>query len=203
MPNRITRPTCAAISTVHSTNRAAKTCRLLGSCSRISASNPTQYRPRQTVEGLATTLNLPTNTLSFHESLYLALPQTLAQAAATFPDSVQTGLLFAHNPGLEEWVAQLTGCPRRATDRRFGRHPTRLLLLDRYRAEIRTVALLYHPTPNKSHNSINLIALSCFFAKTVNIVIWRFPHLCGNPLSHPYFPVRKLFPYCLCCNIIV
>ncbi len=109
MPNRITRPTCAAISTVTSTNRAAKTCRLLGSCSRISASNPTQYRPRQTVEGLATTLNLPTNTLSFHESLYLALPQTLAQAAATFPDSVQTGLLFAHNPGLEEWVAQLTG----------------------------------------------------------------------------------------------
>ncbi len=66
-------------------------------------------RARQTVEGLATTLNVPTNTLRFHESLYLALPQTLAQAAATFPDSVQTGLLFAHNPGLEEWVAQLTG----------------------------------------------------------------------------------------------
>ena len=66
-------------------------------------------RARQTVEGLATTLNLPTNTLSFHESLYLALPQTLALAAATFPDSVQTGPLIAHNPGLEEWVAQLTG----------------------------------------------------------------------------------------------
>ena len=66
-------------------------------------------RARQTVEGLATTLNLPTNALSFHESLYLALPQTLAQAAATFPNSVQTGLLIAHNPGLEEWVAQLTG----------------------------------------------------------------------------------------------
>ena len=66
-------------------------------------------RARQTVEGLATTLSLPTNVLSFHESLYLALPQTLAQAAATFPDSVQTGLLIAHNPGLEEWVSQLTG----------------------------------------------------------------------------------------------
>jgi len=32
-------------------------------------------RARQTVEGLTTTLNLPTNTLSFHESLYLALPR--------------------------------------------------------------------------------------------------------------------------------
>ncbi len=66
-------------------------------------------RVRQTVEGLATTLNLPTNALSFNESLYLAPPQTLAQAAATFPNSVQTGLLIAHNPGLEEWIAQLTG----------------------------------------------------------------------------------------------
>ena len=66
-------------------------------------------RARQTVEGLTTTLNLPANALNFHESLYLALPQTLAQATATFPDSVETGLLIAHNPGLEEWVAKLAG----------------------------------------------------------------------------------------------
>ena len=34
---------------------------------------------------------------------------TLAQQATSFPDSAQTGLLIAHNPGLEGWIQQVSG----------------------------------------------------------------------------------------------
>lgn len=66
-------------------------------------------RARQTAEGLTTALNLPANALNFDESLYLAPPQTLSQAIAKLPKTAQTGLLIAHNPGLEEWIGQLSG----------------------------------------------------------------------------------------------
>ena len=66
-------------------------------------------RSRQTAVGLAAALTLPAATLHFDAALYLAPPATLAQRAATFPDSVQTGLLIAHNPGIEDWIKQVSG----------------------------------------------------------------------------------------------
>ena len=66
-------------------------------------------RARQTAAGLAATLALPAKALHFDDALYLAPPAALAQQATTFPDSAQTGLLIAHNPGLEGWIQQVSG----------------------------------------------------------------------------------------------
>ena len=67
------------------------------------------HRAHQTASGLAESLGLPASVLHLDDALYLASPSTLAQAAAGLPDSTQTGLIIAHNPGLEEWIRQLTG----------------------------------------------------------------------------------------------
>lgn len=67
------------------------------------------HRAHQTASGLAESLGLPASVLHLDDALYLASPSTLAQAAAGLPDSAQTGLIIAHNPGLEEWIRQLTG----------------------------------------------------------------------------------------------
>lgn len=67
------------------------------------------HRAHQTASGLAESLGLPASVLHLDDALYLASPSTLAQAAAGLPDSAQTGLIIAHNPGLEEWLRQLTG----------------------------------------------------------------------------------------------
>lgn len=66
-------------------------------------------RARQTAEGLVAALDLPPDALRFDDALYLASPQTLAQGAAALPDRCQTGLLIAHNPGLEAWIVALSG----------------------------------------------------------------------------------------------
>ena len=66
-------------------------------------------RAHQTATGLAESLGLPTSALYSDDALYLASPNTLTQAAAGLPDSVQTGLIIAHNPGMEEWIRELTG----------------------------------------------------------------------------------------------
>ena len=66
-------------------------------------------RAHQTATGLAESLNLPASILHLDDSLYLSSPSTLTQAAAGLPDSAQTGLIIAHNPGLEAWIRGLTG----------------------------------------------------------------------------------------------
>ena len=66
-------------------------------------------RAHQTATGLVASLGLPASVLHLDDVLYLAAPSTLAQAAAGLPDSAQTGLIIAHNPGLEEWIRELTG----------------------------------------------------------------------------------------------
>ena len=66
-------------------------------------------RARQTAEGLAAALALPNEALRFDDALYLAPPDALAQRAATFLDTAQTGLLISHNPGLEAWIEQVSG----------------------------------------------------------------------------------------------
>ena len=67
------------------------------------------HRAHQTATGLVASLGLPASVLHLDDVLYLASPSTLAQAAAGLPDSAQTGLIIAHNPGLEEWIRELTG----------------------------------------------------------------------------------------------
>ena len=67
------------------------------------------HRAHQTASGLAESLGLPASVLHLDDALYLASPSALAQTAAGLPDSAQTGLIIAHNPGVEEWLRQLTG----------------------------------------------------------------------------------------------
>lgn len=67
------------------------------------------HRAHQTATGLAEALGLPQRVLHLDDALYLASPSTLTQAAASLPDSAQTGLIIAHNPGLEAWICELTG----------------------------------------------------------------------------------------------
>lgn len=66
-------------------------------------------RAHQTATGLVESLGLSASILHLDDALYLAVPSTLAQAAASLPDHVQTSLIIAHNPGLEQWIGQLTG----------------------------------------------------------------------------------------------
>ena len=66
-------------------------------------------RAQQTATGLVEYLDLPASALHLDDMLYLASPRTLAQTAADLPDSAQTSLIIAHNPGLEEWIGELTG----------------------------------------------------------------------------------------------
>ena len=66
-------------------------------------------RAHQTATGLVESLGLPARVLHLDDALYLSSPSTLTQAAAGLPDSAQTGLIIAHNPGLEEWIGDLTG----------------------------------------------------------------------------------------------
>ena len=67
------------------------------------------HRAYQTATGLVESLGLPASVLYLDDALYLASPSTLTQAAAGLPDSAQTSLIIAHNPGLEEWICELTG----------------------------------------------------------------------------------------------
>ena len=66
-------------------------------------------RAHQTATGLVESLGLPARVLHLDDALYLSAPSTLTQAAAGLPDSAQTGLIIAHNPGMEEWIRELTG----------------------------------------------------------------------------------------------
>ena len=66
-------------------------------------------RAHETATGLVESLGLPASVLYLDDALYLASPSTLTQAAAGLPDSAQTGLIIAHNPGQEEWIRELTG----------------------------------------------------------------------------------------------
>ena len=66
-------------------------------------------RAHQTATGLVESLGLPASILHLDDALYLSSPNTLTQAASDFPDSAQTGLIIAHNPGLAEWIGELTG----------------------------------------------------------------------------------------------
>ena len=69
-------------------------------------------RARETAEGMAAGLKVA-DRLRFDERLYLAGPPTLTAVVSEQPKPVQSILVIAHNPGLEEWLHRLCGCQAR------------------------------------------------------------------------------------------
>ncbi len=61
-------------------------------------------RARETVQGLE--LAAP---IDYRESLYLATVEQLEETLATAAENCPTVLLVGHNPGLGEWLEELTG----------------------------------------------------------------------------------------------
>lgn len=70
-------------------------------------------RAADTARALAEVVGLSSSGLKQDERLYLASAETLTQVAAETDDVISTLLVVAHNPGVEEWVAQLCGARAR------------------------------------------------------------------------------------------
>ena len=109
-------------------------------------------RAHQTATGLVEALDLPASALHLDDALYLSSPSTLAQAAADLPDSAQTGLIIAHNPGTGRMDRRADGRTHRPAHCGLSRsrigHP-RL-----GRNQSRALALLRGAAAGKSHNSM-------------------------------------------------
>ncbi len=66
-------------------------------------------RARQTAELVMESGRID-GTLGFDERLYLADSSTLSQVVRSAADSCESGLVIAHNPGMEDWLTDLSGC---------------------------------------------------------------------------------------------
>ena len=66
-------------------------------------------RARQTAELLLESGQLGV-ALGFDERLYLADSSTLSQVVRSADEGCEAGLVIAHNPGMEDWLADLSGC---------------------------------------------------------------------------------------------
>ena len=66
-------------------------------------------RARQTAAGLVEYLDLSPDVLQLEDALYLASPSTLLAHIQRVPDRVETLLVVAHNPGMEELICLLSG----------------------------------------------------------------------------------------------
>ena len=70
----------------------------------------TAVRARETTQRM---LTLWSNvSLQLQDQLYLAPPEHLAAAVRQFPAEYSRVLLVAHNPGLSDWLSELTGTER-------------------------------------------------------------------------------------------
>ena len=65
-------------------------------------------RAQQTAAGVCEHLGMCDDTIDFAEALYLAPPDTLIEHIQHTPDGVNTLLVVAHNPGMEELIHLLT-----------------------------------------------------------------------------------------------
>ena len=70
-------------------------------------SSPAQ-RARETAEGVAESMSCAVD-ITYAEDLYLAPPSALTRVLGTTPDSIQSAVVVAHNPGVEEWATSLSG----------------------------------------------------------------------------------------------
>lgn len=66
-------------------------------------------RARETAETMAAELGLDASALVFDDRLYLADPATLCRVTTERLEDVTSGMVVAHNPGLEEWLTRLCG----------------------------------------------------------------------------------------------
>lgn len=69
-------------------------------------------RARHTAELIIESGNLEV-VLGFDERLYLADSSTLSQVVRSADEGCESGLVVAHNPGMESWLADLSGCALR------------------------------------------------------------------------------------------
>ena len=76
----------------------------------VLLASPAQ-RSRQTVLAAAEALGVKDNEVDFNKDLYLADRATLVNILRTIPDSIDSVLLVAHNPGLDELVEWLAHEP--------------------------------------------------------------------------------------------
>ena len=111
-------------------------------------------RAHQTATGLVESLGLPASVLHLDDALYLSSPSTLTQAAAGLPDSAQTGLIIAHNPGQEEWIREPNRRTHPPADRGSSRGRIGHPLLARNQS--RALALFRGAAARKSHDSITM-----------------------------------------------
>ena len=65
-------------------------------------------RAQQTATGVCKHLGMSDDTIDLAEALYLASPDTLTEHIQHTPDGVNTMLVVAHNPGMEEFIHLLT-----------------------------------------------------------------------------------------------
>lgn len=65
-------------------------------------------RAHQTTIGVYEHLDMPADAIELKEALYLANPDTLIEHIQHTPDGVNTLLVVAHNPGMEELIYLLS-----------------------------------------------------------------------------------------------
>lgn len=68
----------------------------------------TAKRARKTAKRVAQAMGY-SGPIELLERLYLAPPRTYLDTISHLQDSIQRPLLVGHNPGIEEWLAQLIG----------------------------------------------------------------------------------------------
>jgi phosphohistidine phosphatase len=68
----------------------------------------TAKRTRRTVKGLVPAVSYA-GKIKAKRELYLAGPEAYLEVLRAVPDRYQRVMVVGHNPGLEEWVEQLTG----------------------------------------------------------------------------------------------
>lgn len=69
----------------------------------------TAARASSTASMIAERLGFPADRILFDESVYLASPRTLLKVIQQLDESVDTALIFGHNPGMHDTVDLLTG----------------------------------------------------------------------------------------------
>ena len=69
----------------------------------------TAKRAAQTAKRIAAAVGYDAGHIQWHEELYHCVPAVFEEVIATVDDAVDTLFIFAHNPGISEFAAQLDG----------------------------------------------------------------------------------------------
>jgi phosphohistidine phosphatase len=81
-------------------------------------------RVRETIDGLREELELNAE-IRFEAMLYLATSEALMQTVRQIPETFRAPLLIGHNPGLQQFILELTGADRQGLrDRVVQKLPT-------------------------------------------------------------------------------